>query len=116
MFDQSLSLMRFRIDVSWARKYSFLVLPGFLFFLNVADVMSTRWGLSVGLVEMNPLFSFAVVPLKFMGCGILFLASYLQNRLAPGMKVINAAILCVATAQLLVVTHNVYCIFQVLKL
>jgi hypothetical protein len=101
-----------RIDVFLAHKNKFFVLPAVLLLLNIADVMSTRWGLTIGLVEMNPLFSFAIVPLKFMGWGILFVASYLQNRLAPTSRVVDAAIFCMTIAQLIVVTNNVYLIFK----
>jgi hypothetical protein len=101
-----------RIDVLLTRKNNFFVLPAVLLLLNVADVLSTRWGLTIGLVEMNPLFSFAAIPLKFMGWGILFVASYLQNRLAPTARGVRALILCIAIAQFIVVTNNIYWIFK----
>lgn len=91
------------------------MLPIALFLLGVADVLSTGWGLSNGLVEMNPLFSFALVPLKFLGCGLLGLASHLQSRLNPKVKFVNVVVLCVMIAYSVVVANNINCILQVLR-
>lgn len=105
--------MRFRFESLLTRNSNFFLLPAVLFFLNVVDVLSTSWGLSHGLVEMNFLFSFSVVPLKFLGCGLLGLASYVQYRLNPCAKAVNVAILGVIVGYLLVVVNNIYCILLV---
>jgi hypothetical protein len=102
--------MQRRIESLLTRNSSFFVFPAALFLLNVVDVLSTSWGLSHGLAEMNPLFSFSVVPLKFLGCGLLGLTSYVQHRLNPRAKTVNAVILCVVVAYLLEVVNNICCI------
>jgi hypothetical protein len=105
--------MRCRIESLLTRNSNFLLFPAVLFFLNVVDVLSTGWGLSHGLVEMNFLFSFSVVPFKFLGCGLLGFASYVQYRLNPRAKIVNAAVLSVIVAYVLVVINNIYCILLV---
>lgn len=69
------------------------VLPTMLLFLNLADSVTTRYGLSRGLVEANPLFFYAEIPVKFLGCGALFITPLLQDRLTPRAKVVNSIIL-----------------------
>jgi hypothetical protein len=105
--------MRLRIESLLTRNGNFLLFPAVLFFLNVVDVLSTGWGLSRGLVEMNFLFSFSVVPFKFLGCGLLGLASYVQYRLNPCAKAVNVAVLIVIVAYVLVVVNNICCILLV---
>jgi len=46
--------------------------PSILLILNAVDVITTGYGLSLGLSEGNPLFSIAVISGKFFGCGIPF--------------------------------------------
>jgi len=106
--------MRYSVDALLTRNSGPFVWPAVLLILNVIDVMTTGWGLSHGLLEMNTLFSFDVVPFKFFGCGILGVTSYLQNRLNPTARVVNFVILCVVIAYMLVVVNNIYCILQVL--
>jgi len=86
-----------------------------LLLLNVIDVLTTGWGLSHGLAEMNPQFSFAIVPLKFLGCGALFFTSYLQSRLSLKTRILNAAILCVVIGYVFIVFNNVFWILYVLR-
>jgi len=95
---------------------AFLTLPLSVFLLNIADLLTTNWGLSNGLIEMNPLFSFGFfVPLKFLGCGMMGLASYLQYRINPASKFLKAGFLCVAIVYSVVIINNFQCILQVLS-
>jgi len=83
-----------------------LVLPTILLILNLADTLTTRYGLSLGLAEANPFFSFTATPLKFLGCGTLFVTSFLQNRLHPKAKSINDVILGIVIAVYVCVVLN----------
>jgi len=70
-------------------------LPAILLILNIVDALTTSYGLSRGLVETNPLFSYAAIPAKLLGCGTFFATSYLQSRLNPKAKIINDIILSI---------------------
>lgn len=107
--------MRYSVDALLTRNSGPFVWPVVLLVLNVVDVMTTGWGLSHGLLEMNTLFSFGVVPFKFFGCGILGVASYLQSRLDPKARFVSAVILVMVIVYLLVVVNNFFCVFQVLR-
>jgi hypothetical protein len=107
--------MRYNIVAWLTRSNNSFKLPMTLLFLNVIDVLTTSWGLSHGFVEMNPLFSFAVVPLRFLGCGVLFLTSYLLNRLNLKTKILNAVILCVVIVYILVAINNIFWILYFLR-
>jgi hypothetical protein len=106
--------MRYDVDALLTRKSVTLSLPFVLLFLNVIDVLTTGWGLSHGLQEINPLFSFGVIPLKFLGCSIIGYTSYLQYQLNSNAKAVNVVILIIVFAYLAVVVNNFYRIFQVL--
>jgi hypothetical protein len=107
--------MRYRIDALLAKKINVLALPAVLLILNLIDAITTGYGLSHGIQEMNPLFSYAVVPGKFLGCGVLFVTSYLQNQLNPKAKYVNAAILCVVIIiYLFVVVNNIFSLLTIL--
>ena len=107
--------MRFEETATPPRRKTLLVLPALLFLLSIADVLSTGWGLSNGLVEVNPLFSSAMVPLKFLGCGMLCLASRLQNRLDPNARFVSFVVLGVVIAYSLVLVNNIVCILHALR-
>ena len=107
-------IMRLQNDALIRQYSNVLMLPALLFLLNAIDVLSTSWGLSNGLVEMNPMFSFGIVPLKFLGCGVLGVTAFLQNRLNPNARAVKTVILCVVIAYMLVVANNIYYILQVL--
>ena len=94
----------------------FLVLPTVLLMLNVVDVASSSYGLSIGLREVNPLFSLSAMVLlgKFFGCAALFATSYLQHRFYPEGKNYVAVVLVVLIfVYLLTTSNNVVHIFQV---
>ena len=76
--------------------------------LNVIDVVTTGYGLSIGLREINPLFSLSGVVLfgKFFGCGVLFATSYLQFRFFPQEKNYIAIVLSVLIFVYLLTTSN----------
>ncbi len=89
------------------------ILPVTLLFLNLFDVLTTNYGLSLGLAEANPLFSDTIVPFKFLGCGILFITSYFQNHLYPETRKVNCAILGFAiTLYTFVILNNVLTILR----
>jgi Domain of unknown function (DUF5658) len=77
------------------RNENFLFLPTILLLLNVIDVATSSYGLSIGLREINPLFSLSVTVLtgKFLGCGMLFVSSYLQYKFYPNAKIYMATVL-----------------------
>ena len=106
--------MRNNVEALLTRKSVTLSLPFVLLFLNVVDVLTTGWGLSHGLQEINPLFSVGVIPLKFLGCSIIGYTSYLQYQLNSNAKAVNAVILIIVFAYLAVVVNNFNCIFQIL--
>ena len=83
-----------------------------LLVLNVIDVITTAYGLSIGLKEMNPLFSFAAVPGKFLGCELLFVASWFQDRSNSVARYVNTAILSVVVVYLFVVGNNMLLILR----
>jgi hypothetical protein len=88
-------------------------LPAILLILNLVDVLTTNYGLSRGLIEINPLFSYAVIPGKFLGCGILFTTSYLQSKLCPKTRVINDIIISIIIAfYVFVVLNNILAIIR----
>ena len=98
--------MQERIDGSGSLSRVF-ALPAVLLVLNMVDALMTEHGLSVGLREVNPLFSFAAIPAKFLGCTALFATAYLQNRLNPKAKIINDAVVCIVVIfYFFVVGHN----------
>ena len=68
--------MRYGIGASLLKNDNAFVLPAILLILNALDVLSTIYGLSRGALEMNPLFSYAVIPGKFLGCDILFIVTH----------------------------------------
>jgi hypothetical protein len=95
------------------QKNNFLVLPAILLMLNAIDVTTTAYGLSHGLNEGNPLFSFAIIPEKFLGCGILLAASWFTTRLSSATRYVNIAILSVVVVYLFVVGNNLFLILRI---
>lgn len=95
------------------QKNNFLILPAIVLTLNAIDVITTVYGLSHGLNERNPLFSFAVIPAKFLGCEILFAASWFATRLSSATRYVNIAILSVLVVYLFVVGNNLFLIFRI---
>jgi len=91
-----------------SRGRKFLFLPTVLLMLNIIDVVTTSYGLSIGLREINPLFSLSVLVLfgKFLGCAALFATSYLQNRLYPQGKNYIAVVLCIVIFVYALTTSN----------
>ena len=99
------------------RNESFLFLPTILLVLNVIDVATSSYGLSIGLREINPFFSLtaAVLACKFLGCGMLFAASYLQYRFYPNAKGYMATVLsALIFVYLLGAANNIILISKVL--
>lgn len=91
-----------------------LLLPSILLVLNIIDAVSTNYGVLHGLQEINPLFSNAVIPAKFLGCAILFATSFLVNRLSPKVKILNNAILfCAVIFYVFVIVNNAFLIIQI---
>ena len=83
-------------------------LPSFILTLNILDVMSTQYGLALGLQEVNPLFSDAIVPGKFLGCLILFWPSFFANRLNSRVKIcVDTILFCVSIFYTLVLANNI---------
>lgn len=68
-------------------------LPTILLMLNLVDMLSTNYGLSLGLTEINPLYSNVAVLGKMFGCCILFAVCYVQYRWQTNTKKINNIIL-----------------------
>ena len=68
-------------------------LPAILLILKLVDASTTGYDLSRGLVEDNPIISYAALPAKLLGCGTFFATSYLQSRLNTKGKIINDIIL-----------------------
>jgi len=92
-----------------------IFLPSILLVLNIIDVVSTNYGLLYGLQEINPLFSNAIIPGKLLGCAILFVTSFLANRLSPKVKVLNNAILsCTVIFYLFVIVNNALLIIKII--
>ena len=101
-----------RLD-SWR----FLFLPTVLLVLNMIDVATTSYGLSIGLHEFNPLFSPSATVLfgKFLGCAMLFGSSYLQYKFYPNSRGYIAVVLCVLIfVYLLTTANNIISIVRVL--
>jgi hypothetical protein len=98
--------MRYGIGASLLKNDNALVLPAILLILNALDVLSTIYGLSRGALEMNPLFSYAVIPGKFLCCGILFITASIQNKLNPKARYVNITILSVTIIYLFVIGNN----------
>ena len=105
--------MRYRIGTSLLKNDNALVLPAILLILNALDVLSTIYGLSRGAREMNPLFSYAVIPGKFLCCDILFITAYLQNKLNPKARCVNITILSVTIIYLFVIINNSLSILKI---
>lgn len=94
-----------RIDGSQSLSRIF-ALPAILLVLNMIDALMTEYGLSIGLREVNPLFSLVAIPAKFLGCIVLFATSYLQDRINPKAKTINDTIVCIVVILYLFVLSN----------
>ena len=93
----------------------FLVLPTVLLMLNVIDVASTSYGLSIGLREINPLFSLSGIVLfgKFLGCAALFATSYLQHKFYPkGNNYIAVVLVILIIVYLITTSNNIIHILQ----
>jgi len=95
------------------QKNNFLVLPAILLTLNAIDITTTIYGLSHGLSEGNPLFSFAIIPEKMLGCQILLIASWFATRLNSATRYVNIAILSVVVVYLFVVGNNLLLILRI---
>jgi hypothetical protein len=89
------------------------MLPAILLTLNAIDVATTFFGLSHGLNEMNPLFSFAVIPEKILGCQILLIASWFATRLSFATRYVNIAILSLVVLYFFVVGNNILLILHI---
>jgi hypothetical protein len=80
--------------VQWLSLNYVFVLPSILLFLNFLDSVTTVYGLSNGLVETNPLFSWEIMPAKSICCGVLFVTSYLQSRISFKGKILQDGVIC----------------------
>jgi hypothetical protein len=80
-------------------------LPTLFLVLNLIDVLTTKYGLSIGLVEMNPLFS-AIIPGKIFVCAIFFATSYFLNRYKVWTKHLNDIALIILIVFYVVVVLN----------
>jgi len=83
-------------------------LPALLLTLNVLDIISTQYGLTIGLREINPLFSNAIIPGKFLGCTVLYFSSFFANRLDSKVKTcVDGILCCVIIFYVLVLANNI---------
>jgi hypothetical protein len=80
-------------------------LPTLFLVLNLIDVLTTKYGLSIGLVEMNPLFS-AIIPGKIFVCATFFATSYFLHRYKVWTKQLNNVVLIGLIVFYLIVVIN----------